>query len=400
MAETRARLCASIVCTIRPARAAASGLGEGVSARAAALGLGVAAPGLGVAAPGVVVATARVAGLGVALFVAAPLLAGDPITVSRDGPVLDKWNYPFNQTVGTKPEMKIFGAFTSTGLSPDFDNRDGQGLFAFDTAASLPTCLPPSGYVILSATVTVQIESDLTFRYDPTLDAWQTYLHVDDAAHVPDADAGRPLELFGAAFRHGFTRLTYLENTPYSAVSTFGKFVRSAYPLAFDPAAGGASIDVSNSVDQQFDAAPFAIGTTTAVAPGALVPQLATFEFSIDVGDAAIQQYLGESLRDGRLFFAIASMFDASEQTGGTFPEIFTKENPAVGAGLAFAARLEMLVDVTGKPGDSDGNDVINVTDLLALLADWGGCTGCPSDTNCDGQVNVTDLLALLAAWG
>jgi len=325
-------------------------------------------------------------------------LAGDPIAVSVTGPILDKWNYPFNQTVGTKSEMKIFGAFTATGLSPDFDNRDGQGLFAFDTSGHIPTCLPVSAYSVLSATVTVQIESDLTFRYDPTLDAWPTYLHVDDPGHVPDA--GRPLELFGAAFRHGFTRLTYLENTPYSASGTTGKFLRSAFPLAFDPSSPGTAIDVSNSVDQQFDAAPFAIGATMTVAPGALVPQLAVFEFTIDIGDEGIQRYLGESLRDGRLFFAIASLFNASEQTGGTFPEIFTKENPAVGAGLAFAPRLEMLVDVIGTPGDSNGDGIITVTDLLALLAGWGDCSGCAGDTDCDGQINVTDLLNLLAAWG
>ena len=51
--------------------------------------------------------------------------------------------------------------------------------------------------------------------------------------------------------------------------------------------------------------------------------------------------------------------------------------------------------------GDVDGNLMINVTDLLALLAAWGPCASpCPPDTNFDGTVNVTDLLALLAAWG
>ena len=50
------------------------------------------------------------------------------------------------------------------------------------------------------------------------------------------------------------------------------------------------------------------------------------------------------------------------------------------------------------------GDNVINVTDLLLLLAEWGnpdspadisGSGVCP-----DGTVNVTDLLTLLAAWG
>jgi hypothetical protein len=46
----------------------------------------------------------------------------------------------------------------------------------------------------------------------------------------------------------------------------------------------------------------------------------------------------------------------------------------------------------------------VNVTDLLALLAQWGasgggGCDIAPPPGG-DGVVNVSDLLALLAAWG
>jgi hypothetical protein len=42
----------------------------------------------------------------------------------------------------------------------------------------------------------------------------------------------------------------------------------------------------------------------------------------------------------------------------------------------------------------------VNVTDLLALLAQWGAPGGGSCDINGDGTVDVTDLLALLAAWG
>ena len=56
-------------------------------------------------------------------------------------------------------------------------------------------------------------------------------------------------------------------------------------------------------------------------------------------------------------------------------------------------------------PADCAGgtpDDSVNVTDLLALLANWGGtpvlCDITPPGG--DGAVNVTDLLALLAAWG
>ncbi len=55
-------------------------------------------------------------------------------------------------------------------------------------------------------------------------------------------------------------------------------------------------------------------------------------------------------------------------------------------------------------PEDINGDGVINVTDLLAVLSAWGACPVppalCPEDINGDGFVNVTDLLAVLSAWG
>ncbi len=61
---------------------------------------------------------------------------------------------------------------------------------------------------------------------------------------------------------------------------------------------------------------------------------------------------------------------------------------------------LDSIVQCTA---DTNDDGVVNVTDLLALLGDWG-CSGgpgtCAGDTNCDGSVNVTDLLAILSSWG
>jgi hypothetical protein len=42
------------------------------------------------------------------------------------------------------------------------------------------------------------------------------------------------------------------------------------------------------------------------------------------------------------------------------------------------------------------------VFDLLNLLAVWGPCdepSNCPEDTNADDMVDVLDLLRLLAGW-
>jgi hypothetical protein len=53
--------------------------------------------------------------------------------------------------------------------------------------------------------------------------------------------------------------------------------------------------------------------------------------------------------------------------------------------------------------GDLNGDDIVNVSDLLELLAAWGPCadiTQCRGDLDGNGHVNVSDLLILLSNWG
>jgi len=52
---------------------------------------------------------------------------------------------------------------------------------------------------------------------------------------------------------------------------------------------------------------------------------------------------------------------------------------------------------------DLNCDGVVNVSDLLILLSQWGLCPpsgDCPADLNDDGVVNVSDLLILLSNWG
>ncbi len=50
--------------------------------------------------------------------------------------------------------------------------------------------------------------------------------------------------------------------------------------------------------------------------------------------------------------------------------------------------------------GDVNGDHIVDVTDVLAVIADWGSCSGCPADVDGSGTVDVTDLLTLIEYWG
>jgi hypothetical protein len=49
---------------------------------------------------------------------------------------------------------------------------------------------------------------------------------------------------------------------------------------------------------------------------------------------------------------------------------------------------------------DVNGDGVVGIDDLLAIVAAWGPCEGCTADINWNGIVDVNDLLATLAAYG
>jgi len=58
-------------------------------------------------------------------------------------------------------------------------------------------------------------------------------------------------------------------------------------------------------------------------------------------------------------------------------------------------------IELPNCQGDLNGDGVVNVTDLLLMLAFWGPVGALPAaDLNGDGVVNVSDLLILLSNWG
>lgn len=262
----------------------------------------------------------------------------------------DRWMYPFNGTPATRNLASTFGAAES---APDFDNKDGQMIIAANTvAAGIPAGQGTANYLPVSLKVTAtHFQGD--FDYDPTYDAWQTYLPATDPLHVADSDAGRPIELYGVHTRNGYTLPLVVaasgpagppgfeEGETYCAGCGFmGQARRNVFP--WDPGAADPEGDVSNNVVRVspltgggFDTFPWAIGkATSGLLAGNAVPEGTlnvspgeTFEFDVDLSDPDILAYVRQGLNAGVLSFAVVSMHDVEQMVGGTNPSFYNKES-------------------------------------------------------------------------
>jgi hypothetical protein len=82
---------------------------------------------------------------------------------------------------------------------------------------------------------------------------------------------------------------------------------------------------------------------------------------------------------------SVASLLLSAAAESGTFTTVVSLQMSAFGE--------------TALPGDVNGDGVVSVADVLAIIAVWGPCDGCAEDLNNDGQVNVNDLLEVIASW-
>lgn len=284
----------------------------------------------------------------VATFLAARAAAGSPVVVGE--PSQDRWMYPSNSTPGTRAQASTFSALPGAS---GFDDRWGFFLFAFDTEAVLPAGLPLSAYRIKSVKVRATIGQNELFRYDPTDDPWQSHGTPTVPAAVEDDDAGRPLELHGAGFRSPWTSSTFLETSSYGSSIPGG---RNAYPLGFDPQ--GAPRDVSNNVTGQFEAIPWAVGKTSALAAGDPVPIDTAFTFTLDLSLPGVADYLKQGLAAGRVWFSLTSLHPAIQQ-GGEFVAWYTRDDVyhQFAGGLAPSLEIDAELAVRLSIGRS-GNQI------------------------------------------
>jgi hypothetical protein len=314
-------------------------------------------------------------------------------------PTLDRWNYAFAQA--TSPWAAMFSPFGSS-YQGQFDDRDGEFLVGFDTTGVVAPGQPLNRYRVKSVKLTARVNYDLAFQYDPTSDAFNTYL-TTTPGYVPDADAGRPLELFGVAYRNGWTAGTYTQTTAYRPSGGFSPSLRdrNAYPMVYG--AAGQAVDVSNNVTEAFAVTPWAVGQARTnafqpvpVSPGDFVPANTDFEFTLDLSNPGVIRYVREGLAAGKLNLMVTSMTTTSQQAGGTTPAFYLRAYTLTNTDPGFApARLDVSVCV-GPASDWDCSGTPDLLDIFAFLGDWFAGNG---DFNASGQTELLDIFDFLAAW-
>ncbi len=327
-----------------------------------------------------------------AVVLCAPAHAGD-VPFIRSSPDLDRWNYPFNSSPGTRPTASTFGNEAGSVM---FDNRDGQMIVGWTTSGEIPAGNGPDGYAVLSCTIELMVANDLVFTYDSTVDPFTAFLPTSDSAFIEDSDAGQPIELFGTGFRGGFSLANWQETSPYGNGSVLDPQVRNAFALGYTRK--GTAVDVSNSVRERWTPAPFAVGHIDGQVDGEAVAMNAVMRFQLDLNRPEVARFIAESLDQGRLLFSITSLTRTVQQ-GSNFPSFYCRENPLVEIQLASAARIELHVGL--NPAcvleDLDCNGVVDAADLATLLSDWGSAGS--ADFNSNGIIDAADLSMLLNAW-
>jgi hypothetical protein len=312
-------------------------------------------------------------------------------------PTQDRWMYFQGQNPGLETRAPIWGTILEAG----FDDRDAQFLLGWDTASQVTTGLPLDEYTIVSARVRVYAAVGDQFRYNPDAISYRNVLPTTDPEYVAPATAGFPIELHGVGWR-GASPATWTETSPFAGAPPLvppAERVRANVAATFDTS-GATATDISRQVRLRFDAAPWGIGRTSTVTPGALVPQGTEFVLDVDLCGAGARGYLQRALRDGRLFYMISTLSPAVRPGPGTpppsYPVLYTRQD-AVAAVLGQVPRLELTVRL-GNPADQNG-DGERTFDDIQLFVQRYNANDLSVDFNADCELTFDDVQLFVQAY-
>jgi hypothetical protein len=117
-----------------------------------------------------------------------------------------------------------------------------------------------------------------------------------------------------------------------------------------------------------------------------------SIDFSID-GGASWQSVIQETADDGYYIWEIPDLSTIS----GVIRIIAVDFDENHGED---ESDTYFVINGTSVTGDANGDGLVNVSDILAVVDAWGPCEStCPADLDGDLQVNVVDLLLVIASW-
>jgi hypothetical protein len=273
-----------------------------------------------------------------ALAVGLVLLAASAVLpaamVSVPSPAMDIYMYENAFNRGARGDAGTFGGPVGAEGSGSED-RLGQAIFGWNLAgAGIPMGQGAENYAITRVTVRFNQMENNVIEFDPTYDSYRTYLPVSDPDYLPDADPGRPFELYGLGLRNGYTDLavsggisgtSYGEGSPFGAAG--GEHTRHAF--AYSPGSPRMDGDVSENVTERFESAPFAIGSSGELTPGDTIPGDTFFTFEVSLSNPGVLDYFRDALNEGELGLALSSLHPTNFTGGGgsgAFPRFSTRE--------------------------------------------------------------------------
>lgn len=305
---------------------------------------------------------------------AAAAALGQPFVF--DTPSDDRWHYWVNFTPGTRPNASCFGAAGHVQY-PEFNDRDGAAIIAWDTATAIPPGLGPDAYDVTAVRVTLTNLPDAAWEVDLSPDEWYTFdLNRDGRINgdgfprgdpndrdgeSDDEDAGRPVELFGAGFGPVYTYENWNERSRYVGAVEGRNAPRDPYPFTYQENSG-VLLHVEDCVKGkynenaqppvfEFTPTPWAVGAPVDYRPGRQGrPFAVTFDVDLNLVDGRVRRYFQEQLNGGRVFVYVTSMVEIErEGNPNRIPNFYMKEGVG-GHPDARAALMEITLGTGGVP--------------------------------------------------
>jgi hypothetical protein len=129
-----------------------------------------------------------------------------------------------------------------------------------------------------------------------------------------------------------------------------------------------------------------------------------------ETGQRAVMMYRNDTSNNGgNLMFANDSTYDDGSNPilvakgdidGDGHDDLVSITQTESFRGVSNNVLLRQSDTATVCPADFDGNNIVNVLDLLTIIAAWDATGNIHEDLDGNGVVNVLDLLILIAAWG